>query len=63
LGDQTPISPFICGSVYGGCPDGFGIVFAHYIVDGAIVFKNACALGCEGIVSNGSAREAEEDWS
>jgi hypothetical protein len=24
---------------------------AHYIVDGAIVFKNACALGCEGIVS------------
>jgi len=29
-----------------------GIVFnAHYIVDGAIVFKNACALGCEGIVS------------
>jgi ATP-dependent DNA ligase len=29
-----------------------GIVFnAHYVVDGAIVFKNACALGCEGIVS------------
>jgi bifunctional non-homologous end joining protein LigD len=29
-----------------------GIVFnAHYIVDGGIVFKNACALGCEGIVS------------
>jgi bifunctional non-homologous end joining protein LigD len=29
-----------------------GIVFnAHYIVDGAIVFKNACALGCEGVVS------------
>jgi bifunctional non-homologous end joining protein LigD len=29
-----------------------GIVFnAHYIVGGAIVFKNACALGCEGIVS------------
>ena len=29
-----------------------GIVFnAHYIVDGAIVFKNASALGCEGIVS------------
>jgi ATP-dependent DNA ligase len=29
-----------------------GIVFnAHYIVDGAIVFKNACALGCEGIMS------------
>jgi bifunctional non-homologous end joining protein LigD len=24
---------------------------AHYIVDGGIVFKNACALGCEGIVS------------
>jgi ATP-dependent DNA ligase len=29
-----------------------GIVFnAHYVVDGGIVFKNACALGCEGIVS------------
>jgi bifunctional non-homologous end joining protein LigD len=29
-----------------------GIVFnAHYIVDGGIAFKNACALGCEGIVS------------
>ena len=29
-----------------------GIAFnTHYIVDGAIVFKNACALGCEGIVS------------
>jgi bifunctional non-homologous end joining protein LigD len=29
-----------------------GIVFnAHYAVDGGIVFKNACALGCEGIVS------------
>ena len=28
-----------------------GIVYnAHYIVDGGIVFKNACALGCEGIV-------------
>jgi len=29
-----------------------GIAFnTHYIVAGAIVFKNACALGCEGIVS------------
>jgi bifunctional non-homologous end joining protein LigD len=29
-----------------------GIVFnAYYIVSGDIVFKNACALGCEGIVS------------
>ena len=29
-----------------------GIVFnAHYIVDGGIVFMNACKLGCEGIVS------------
>jgi bifunctional non-homologous end joining protein LigD len=29
-----------------------GIVYnAHYIVDGGIVFKNACVLGCEGIVS------------
>ena len=28
------------------------IVFnAHYIVDGTIVYRNACALGCEGIVS------------
>jgi ATP-dependent DNA ligase len=25
--------------------------FPHHIVDGGIVFKNACALGCEGIVS------------
>jgi ATP-dependent DNA ligase len=24
---------------------------AHYVVDGSTVFKNACALGCEGIVS------------
>jgi hypothetical protein len=24
---------------------------AHYIVDGAIVYRQACALGCEGIVS------------
>jgi bifunctional non-homologous end joining protein LigD len=29
-----------------------GIAFnQHYAGDGAIVFKNACALGCEGIVS------------
>jgi len=29
-----------------------GIVFkAHYDGDGAIIFKQACALGCEGIVS------------
>jgi bifunctional non-homologous end joining protein LigD len=29
-----------------------GIAFnAHFIVDGAIVYKHACALGCEGIVS------------
>ena len=29
-----------------------GIVFnAHYAVDGGIVFKNACALGCKDIVS------------
>jgi hypothetical protein len=29
-----------------------GIAFnAHYIVNGNIVFKNACALGCGGIVS------------
>ena len=29
-----------------------GIVFnQHYDGDGAIIFKQACALGCEGIVS------------
>ena len=29
-----------------------GIVFnAHFIADGAIVYRHACALGCEGIVS------------
>jgi len=29
-----------------------GIVLnAHYNCDGATVFKHACALGCEGIVS------------
>jgi bifunctional non-homologous end joining protein LigD len=29
-----------------------GIVFnAHYDCDGAIMFKHACKLGCEGIVS------------
>ncbi len=29
-----------------------GIAFnAHHALDGAIIFKHACALGCEGIVS------------
>ncbi len=29
-----------------------GIAFnQHYTGDGAIIFKHACALGCEGIVS------------
>jgi bifunctional non-homologous end joining protein LigD len=29
-----------------------GIAFnEHYAGDGAIIFKHACALGCEGIVS------------
>ena len=29
-----------------------GIAFnRHYDCDGAIIFKHACALGCEGIVS------------
>jgi ATP-dependent DNA ligase len=23
----------------------------HYVCDGAVLFKNACALGCEGIVA------------
>ena len=43
---------------------------AHYVGDGAKVFREACKLGCEGIVSKrlGShcrsdrRREAEEDW-
>jgi ATP-dependent DNA ligase len=26
-------------------------VNAHFIADGAIVYRQACALGCEGIVS------------
>jgi bifunctional non-homologous end joining protein LigD len=29
-----------------------GIAFnQHYLCDGAVLFKHACALGCEGIVS------------
>jgi hypothetical protein len=28
----------------------------HFDGDGMIVFEHACALGCEGIVSSGSAR-------
>jgi bifunctional non-homologous end joining protein LigD len=29
-----------------------GIAFnQHYTADGAVLFKHACALGCEGIVS------------
>jgi bifunctional non-homologous end joining protein LigD len=29
-----------------------GVAFnAHFIADGAIVYRQACALGCEGIVS------------
>ncbi len=31
-----------------------GIVFnEHYSGDGGIIYKHACALGCEGIVSKG----------
>jgi ATP-dependent DNA ligase len=34
------------------CRERDGIVFnTHYDGDGSIVFKQACALGCEGIVS------------
>ena len=33
-----------------GAPAGIA-VNAHYEADGAIVYKHACALGCEGIVS------------
>jgi hypothetical protein len=44
-----------------------GIVLnEHYDGDGAIIFKQACTLGCEGKVKNLAApaikREAEEDW-
>jgi bifunctional non-homologous end joining protein LigD len=29
-----------------------GIAFnQHYVCDGAVLFKHACALGCEGMVS------------
>jgi bifunctional non-homologous end joining protein LigD len=29
-----------------------GIAFnQHYLCDGAVLFKHACALGCEGVVS------------
>jgi ATP-dependent DNA ligase len=56
----------------------FSIVLNEHFEEGAIVFREACKLGCEGIVSNrlGSPyrpgrypkapavkREAEEDWS
>jgi hypothetical protein len=37
-----------------------GIVFnAHYVVDGGIVFKNACALEGARLLSD---ERAEEDW-
>ena len=46
-----------------------GIVLnEHYEGNGEIIFKHACKLGCEGIVSKRlglmyrSGREAEEDW-
>jgi bifunctional non-homologous end joining protein LigD len=50
-------------------PDGI-VLNAHYVGDGGKVFREACKLGCEGIVSKrlGShcrsdrRREAEEDW-
>jgi bifunctional non-homologous end joining protein LigD len=38
-----------------------GVAFSkHFEADGAIVYRHACALGCEGIVS--VKREAEEEW-
>ena len=50
-----------------------GIAFnTHYDGDGAIIFKQACALGCEGIVSkrrgspypaNGSLAQGQEPGS
>jgi bifunctional non-homologous end joining protein LigD len=33
-----------------GAPAGIALN-AHYEADGAIIYKHACALGCEGIVS------------
>jgi bifunctional non-homologous end joining protein LigD len=37
-----------------------GIVFnAHYDADGSIIFRQACALGCEGIVSKRRYRSGE----
>jgi bifunctional non-homologous end joining protein LigD len=37
-------------SLLRGKPAG-GVFNAHFIADGAIVYRQACALGCEGIVS------------
>jgi hypothetical protein len=36
----------------------------HYTADGAIIFKHACALGCEGIVSKrlGSPYGRVDHW-
>jgi bifunctional non-homologous end joining protein LigD len=44
-----------------------GIAFnQHYLCDGAVLFKHACALGCEGVVSKrlGSAYRSGrvDDW-
>ena len=35
-------------------PDGIGFS-EHYSGDGTIIYKHACALGCEGIVAQGRA--------
>jgi bifunctional non-homologous end joining protein LigD len=41
-----------------------GIAFnEHYTGDGAIIFKHACALGCEGIVSKRLATASEAPMS
>ena len=40
------------GTGEAAAPASGGIVFnEHYAGDGAIVYRHACALGCEGIVS------------
>jgi bifunctional non-homologous end joining protein LigD len=41
----------VLAKLLGGAPPPGIVLNAHYEADGAAVFKHACALGCEGIVS------------
>ena len=41
----------ILAKLLGRAPPAGIVLNVHYEADGAAVFKNACALGCEGIVS------------